>query len=241
MFFFALAAAHAADFAPGEFPHHQLTEVLAKYVDAGGLVDYKGIAADRAGLDAYVKLVAEVSPKSDPKLFPTREDALAYYINAYNALAITGVIDRPGLGSVQDNLFDFFYGTTYVVGKKKINLYKLENKVVRKEFGDPRIHVALNCQSYGCPRLPQKAFEPKTLNEDLDAAAKEFATNPKKAYVQDGVVHVSQILEWYGGDFEAAGGPVAWLNQYGANLPTDAKVQFIPYDWSLSKQEGRGP
>ena len=231
----------ADDMAPGTFPHAGLTEVLAKYVDDKGHVDYKGVQENRAGLDAYVALVAAHSPKHDPTLFPTLQDRLAYYINAYNALAITGVIDRPGLQSVQDELFKFFYGTSYVIGKKKINLYNLENKVVRKEFGDPRVHTALNCQSYGCPRLPQKAFEAATLDADLDAAAREFATNPSKAYVQDGVAHVSQILGWYAEDFAPAGGPVAWLDKYGATLPADAKVEFIPYDWTLSKQDGRGP
>ncbi len=227
--------------APAEFTHALLEQVVSAHVDAAGNVDYKAIAADRATLDAYVAAVAAVSPAHDPKLFPTKNDALAYYINAYNALAITGVIDRPGLKSVQDNLFGFFYGTKYVLGKKKMSLYDLENKVVRKVYADARAHFALNCQSAGCPRLPQHAFTAAGLDAELDAASREFATNPAKVNAEGGVAHLSQICEWYADDFKAAGGAVAFMNSYGATLPTDAKVEFIPYDWSLSAQAGRGP
>ena len=234
---FVAAQAESPPVAAAGFTHALLEQVVSVHVDAAGNVDYKAIAADRATLDAYVAAVAAVSPA----LFPTKNDALAYYINAYNALAITGVIDRPGLKSVEDNLFGFFYGTKYALGKKKMSLYDLENRVVRKVYADPRVHFALNCQSAGCPRLPQHAFTAAGLDAELDAASREFANNPAKVNAEGGVAHLSQICEWYAEDFKAAGGAVAFMNTYGAALPADAKVAFIPYDWSLSAQAGRGP
>lgn len=237
---FALAA--PAKPAAGAFPHALFDEVLQKYVDPAGLVDYKSLAGDRAKLDEYLGYVALTSPKKDPALFPTRQDAEAYWLNAYNALAIKGVLDRPGIKSVQENLTGFFYLTKYVLGGKKVSLYTLENQIVRKGFEDPRIHFALNCQSAGCPRLPQKVFDPKNLEAELDGYAREFCANPAKVNVDaQGVVHVSQIFEWYAPDFVPAGGPIGFCNTYGATLPTAAKVEFIPYDWALSAQPGRGP
>lgn len=228
--------------APGAFPHALLSQVLGKYVNEEGKVDYKSLAGDRATLDAYLGFVAATSPKQDPSLFPTRQDQEAYWLNAYNGLAIRGVIDRPGIKSVQDNLADFFYLTKYVMGGKKVSLYTLENKVVRPTFSDPRVHFALNCQSAGCPRLPQAAYDPKTLEAELDGYAREFCTTPAKVYVDAaGTVHMSQIFEWYAKDFVAAGGQVAFCNAHGASLPVGGKLEFIPYDWALSAQEGRGP
>ena len=227
---------------PARFPHEIFDRVLQKHVNDAGLVDYRGLAADRADLDLYVAYIAGVSPTHDPDLFPSRQDQEAYYLNAYNALAISGVIDRPGLKSVEDNLADFFYLTKYVMGTEPINLYDLENKVVRATFKDPRIHFALNCQSGGCPRLVNHAYMPATLEAELDAGAKEFATHPAKVNIDAaGVVHISQIFEWYKEDFESAGGPVAYINSVGGSVPADAKVEIIPYDWSLSCQPDRGP
>jgi hypothetical protein len=165
---------------------------------------------------------------------------MAYYLNAYNALAITGVIDRPGLGSVHDMPVRFFFFTRYQLGGDQLDLYRLENQVVRP-LGDPRIHFALNCQSVGCPKLPREAFHPERVEAQLDAATREFVSNPDKVRVEGNTVKASQIFEWYLDDFEGDGGLEGFLLKYGIDVPADASIEWIEYDWSLIAQEGRGP
>ncbi len=235
--------------APGAFPHRRWTVVLERFVDDAGRVDYKGLQQDRIGIDGYTARIAAISPESHPELFPSRADQLAYWINAYNALAITGVIDRPGLQSVNASkivLTDFFYLTRYPVGGKKYALATIENSIVRPGFNDPRTHFALNCDSVGCPRLPREAFEPARLDAQLDQYSREFVTDPAKVRVEDvpgkgRTIMISQIFEWYAGDFTGSGGPVGFINLHGGDVPTDLPVGYIPYDWSLIAQEGRGP
>lgn len=228
--------------APGQFPHGLFNQVLAMYVDGAGKVDYKSLQGDSATLDQYLAYVALTSPARDPEIFPTREDQLAYWLNAYNALAIAAVVRSPGLHAVNDNLVKFFYGTKYVVGGKKLSLYKIENGVVRPGFQDPRVHFALNCQSGGCPRLQQEAYDPARLQVQLDTGAKEFVANPAKVFRDEaGTWHISQIFEWYKEDFAAQGGPVGFIDAHGGSIPADAKVEIIPYDWTLSAQAGRAP
>lgn len=226
----------------GAFPHALMDEVQGRFVDERGRVDFAGLQQDRGALDRYVATVAKVSPESHPELFPTEAHALAYWINAYNALAMVGVLERPGLQSVNDIKVEFFYGTRYPVGGRRLDLYRMENGVVRKQFDEPRIHFALNCQSGGCPTLPQHAFHPETLDAELATVTKRFVTNPEKVRLaDDGAVEMSEIFKWYAEDFEALGGPVAAANQWGASLPAGAEVRWIPYDWSLIAQPGRGP
>jgi len=227
---------------PGAFPHEIFDDVLGTHVTPEGLVDYKTLQGSRAGLDEYVGYLAISSPHRHPDHFPGDQHALAYWINAYNALAITGVIDRPGLKSVIDQKIEYFALTRYLLGKDKVTLYVLENGIVRKEFDDPRIHFALNCQSMGCPRLPDEAFLPATLDAQLDAMTVEFVSHPEKVRVADGEVQVSSIFKWYAEDFEAAGGAVAFINQYRPEpVPTDLPVTYIDYDWALIAQPGRMP
>jgi hypothetical protein len=225
---------------PGSFPHATFDAVLGAHV-RDGKVDYRAIAADRSGLDQYVAHLAAVSPTSDPELFPTKDDQLAYWINAYNALAITAVIDRPGLGTVVDDKVDFFYATRYLLGGEKVSLYKLENGIVRPTFQDPRVHFALNCQSGGCPVLPSVVFPAAGLDAFLEEEARKFCNNPAKVYVEGNVVHASQIFEWYAEDFEPAGGALAFLKKYRSDLPEGATLEYIPYDWTLIATEGGRP
>jgi hypothetical protein len=228
----------------GAFPNELFSEVLEGRVSEDGLIDYKAIAADREKLDRFTGYIARVSPEADPALFPTKWDKMAYYINTYNALAIRGVIDRPGLKSVDDIKVEYFFYTRYNIGGKKLDLYRLENSVIRPMFNDPRVHFALNCQSGGCPIFPQTAFLPEGLDAFLDEQTVRFVNHPEKVRPKkgaEGVWEISQIFEWYAKDFEDAGGAAAFIHKYREEVPADAKIEYIPYDWKLIAQEGKAP
>ena len=223
----------------GGFPHHVFDRVLKASVDAQGRVDYRGLAADRGDLVRYLTAVQDVSPHANPELFPTKADALAYWINAYNAYVLFAVTERPQMKSVNDAPADFFYWTQYVFGGQAHSLYAVENDIVRDEFAEPRIHFALNCASAGCPRLPAEAFTPAALESQLARESQTFCADAKNVGVADNVIRVSQIFEWYAEDFED--GPVAFCRRWGrSDLPAEATtVEFIPYDWTLTAQPGR--
>lgn len=76
------------------------TRVLATSVDERGRIDFAGIAKAPADLDAYVAWVGAVSPESSSESFPTPESRLAYYLNAYNALAMYDIVQ----GGVPESL-----------------------------------------------------------------------------------------------------------------------------------------
>lgn len=149
-------------------------QVLQRYVDDRGRVDFAGLAADPAKLDTYVDWIYDVGPHNQPQRFAGRDQQLAYYINAYNALAMYNVLrfGIPVKFSFLDR-FDFFWRTQFVIGGRSLSLYDFENDVIRP-LGDPRIHFALNCMVRSCPRLPRVPFRAATLNAQLNQAARLF-------------------------------------------------------------------
>jgi uncharacterized protein DUF547 len=225
----------------GHFPHEAFNGVVQKYVNDHGKIDYKALKADRNDLERYLVALGKTSPHQEPDAFPTEQDKLAYWINGYNAYVMYAVTERPQMKSVNDDPKNFFYFTEYKFGNENWSLYKLENEVVRKEFKEPRVHFALNCASGGCPELPNEAFMPDKVEEQLAREATRFCANDKKVRIKDpNTVDVSQIFEWYGDDFKASGGPIAFCKKWGrADLPDNATVQFIPYDWALNAQPGK--
>lgn len=213
--------------------------VLERHVDDRGRIDFGGLAKDRADLDAFVAYVGDVSPRSSPGEFPTREQMLAYYLNAYNALAMYNVLESgipPELDSIKVR---FFYKNRVRMGGEWISLYALENRLVRP-LGDPRVHFALNCMVRGCPRLPREAFEPERLDAQLEAAARLFFSEPRNVEFQPAshTVRFSEILRFYTKDFLAhAPSLIAYANRYRSDpISADWKVEFIPYDWTLNRQ-----
>lgn len=208
--------------------------VLAEYVDGEGLVDYVGLGAHRRPLDAFVARLAFVGPKTYPDLFPTRDDELAYSINAYNALVLFNVINRYPIASVHDSLYDFFYFTCFVLDGEETNLFELEERI--REYGDPRVHFALNCASASCPRLPDVPFTGADLRAELQRETAAFLDDDFNLLViTGGPVVLSKIFAWYSGDFP--GGVVPWIREQRPGvLPSKASVCYRKYDWSLNDQ-----
>lgn len=213
--------------------------VLARHVDEGGRIDFAGLAKDRADLDAFVAYIGEISPRSRPGEFPTPSHVLAYYLNAYNALAMYNVLESgipPELDSIKVR---FFYKNRLRMGSQWISLYALENRLVRP-LGDPRIHFALNCMVRGCPRLPREPFEPERLDAQLEAATRLFFSEPRNVELRPAAraVRFSEILRFYTEDFLAQSPSlIAYANRYRADpIPADWKTEFIPYDWTLNQQ-----
>lgn len=238
---------------PEPLSHAAWTEVLQRFVDDRGLVDYVGLAADRETFDRYVRSVETISPRSHPELFPTREAALAYYVNAYNALVFKGVLARgPEDRSVWRGLvsgFTFFVAMRVEVGGEKTSLKALEDNVIRGEFEDPRIHAALNCASIGCPRLPREAFDPEKLDAQLDQAMTEFVSDSRHVRIEaeSKTVFLSKIFDWFSDDFlseekwRGASDPnvLDYVNRYrepGAQIPRSYKITFPDYDKAINKQ-----
>ena len=143
-------------------------------------------------------------------------------------------------------------------GGKRISLYKLENKLIRKRFDDPRLHFALNCASVGCPQLPQRSFKASELNQQLDNETLEFINNPKQYRIDHSKkeIRISAIFDWYHKDFYNAetkhlAKPERLLAYLKSILPEDKqfelsqaiernyKLTFIDYDWSLNNAKNR--
>ena len=233
------------------FSHDGFDRVLSRRVAEAGRVDYAGLKADRADLDAYVDSLGQTSPKSAPDRFPTRADALAYWINAYNALALTGVIDAYPTKSVKDikMLSGFFNRTWYTVGGKLLTLNNIEHDIIREEFKDPRIHAAINCASIGCPRLESQVFTGGDLDTRLEAAMRAFLNDARHVKVdpQNRTVTLSKILDWFESDFTDwyeskfrvdASSIVDYVALYvdEAKVAREWDVKYEDYDWMLNDQ-----
>lgn len=251
---------------PQTFSHAGFDSVLRRFVDGEGRVDYVALKDSSQALHRYYGLLARYSPDSHPGLFSTDESRLAYWINAYNAAVMEAVVRRYPISSVQDigppkllfflpNLSGFFVFQRMRFGGESMSLRRLENDVVRKRFGDPRIHFALNCASASCPQLPARAFTAEHLDAELDREARIFIAQERNVRIDDEqrVVFLSQIFEWYEGDFvgwyeetfpDRTADLISYVSLYlpegqARRLSGDAagyEVRFTPYDWTLNDQ-----
>lgn len=240
----AQAPATPGDTAPAspEQATRDWAAVLDTYVDARGYVGFRRLAAKPEQLQRFVDWIGAVDPSSHPELFANADAVLAYHLNAYNALAMRQVLafDIPDKLSTFRRL-RFFRLSKINVGGREMSLEAYENDVIRK-LGDPRVHVALNCMSESCPRLPREAFAADGLQSQLDREARKFFNETRNVRIDDKTrtVYLTEIMDFFPEDFTAvAPSLIAYANRYRAaeaQIPADYSVRFTPYDWTTIRQ-----
>ena len=222
---------------PGEFSHRLLGQVFASHV-RDGVVDYPSIQKDDR-LPAYLAQLDRV----DPTGFATRNERLAFWINAYNAFAIKGILDHYSPVSYVGR-YRYFIGRDYRVGGAAINLYDLERQVLIKQFQEPLIHFAIVCASTSCPKLQTWAYQPDQLERQLDRVARDFINDPTRNRFDraNKVASLSMIFKWFHDDFSrAAGSVLTYIARYVSDpelaqdlMQSDYRIEYLDYDWTLN-------
>lgn len=209
---------------------------------AGVRVDY---AALRASPD-WRALVASLAG-ADPARLATPAERLAFWIDAYNILAMDWIVRSAPVESIRDLgslLWPVWKREAGRIGGRAHTLDEIEHGILRK-LSEPRIHAAIVCASVSCPSLAREPFRPETLDAQLEAALRRFLADPRKGSRLDaerGVLVLSPIFDWFAEDFAAAGGALAFVRP---RLPEATRarlaahegrvrLEYFDYDWSLN-------
>jgi len=260
--------AGAEDSARETFDHSDYAAVLNTYVDDKGMVSYRGLKAHPEKLLSYVRAIAAV-----PRSRYNRWDAntkIAFWLNAYNGLTLKAIINHypikasffksriypknsiRQISGVWDKL-------TFDVMGRKLTLEKIEHRILRVEFNEPRIHMALVCAAMSCPRLRNEPYLGDRLDEQLDDQSRTFLGHPEKFRIDRDrdTVRLSPIFKWFDEDFARKHGSSKAVGRHkkktssvlrfvaehleGADksyiLAGRYRVKYLDYDWSLNEQK----
>ena len=175
--------------------HAPFDQVLKAHVK-DGFVDYPAIASN-SSFDRYLRWLSEAQFSDEEPL----KNRLAFWINAYNALAIKGILDGYSPSTLIGR-YRYFKSVEYQVARRRLNLYDLEREVLIA-LGDSRIHFAIVCASASCPPLRSETYKAATLEEQLDEQARQFLNDTSKNRFEslEMRAHLSKIFDWYAAEF----------------------------------------
>jgi len=211
-------------------------ELLQSHVTEKGFVDYKGFKEDKAKLLEFTEHLEENTPQNNW----TQNQTKAYLINAYNAYTIKLVIENYPVDSIKDIsgiLSNIFKKNFINFNGESISLDDIE-KGMLLPLGDERVHFAVNCASYSCPKLDNKAYRPENLDKHLEDSATDFI-NSHRNDLSTNKVKLSKIFKWYKNDFEKKSENVInYINQYSeTTIQSNADIDYLDYNWQLNSVE----
>jgi hypothetical protein len=223
-------------------PSHATFDLLLKeFVNDQGWVDYTGLGQKRDKLENYIDILRNNHPTNTW----SQEEQISYWINAYNAFTLQLILDNYPVESIKDIgswLQIPFINTPWdiefiEIKGRKYDLNNIEHDILREGFEEPRIHFAIVCASYSCPKLSRSAYFPETLDQQLEAAAIDFINDKQKNHILPNSVSISKIFSWFGGDFKKQTTLLEFLNKYSkVSISKDADIGFMEYNWNLNDQ-----
>ena len=250
-----VAPSFAASF---DHEHPEFAQILKQHV-RDGRVDYAALKQDRAPLDQYVQNVGAVDGATLSSF--SRDQQLAYWINAYNAFILTTIIDNHpirgrtlvGLAFPSNSIWQIsgaFKGARFTAGGRKLSLDDLEHKIIRPTFKEPRVHMALVCAALGCPVLRSDPYRAAALDEQLSVQSRRYLSDSVHGARLDPnkrVLYVSAIFKWFDEDFAALGngdsrrGILEFVARHGDAARAAAlregkwQLKYLDYDWQLNE------
>ena len=218
--------------------HAEWDVLVKKHVSKNGMVDYQGFLKDKKQLQVYLDKLSANKPTSKW----SKNEKMAFWINAYNAFTVKLILDNYPIKSIKDikrgiPFVNSVWDIAFIpMGKEKIDLNYIEHSILRKEFKDPRIHAAINCASFSCPLLRNEAYYASRLDEQLNDAMRKFVNDPQRNQLDKSNIKISKIFSWFAGDFKLNGSSVVdYLNKYAKKrVQPNAKIDFLEYQWELN-------
>ncbi|QSS97800.1 DUF547 domain-containing protein [Psychroflexus sp. ALD_RP9] len=215
--------------------HKPWNDLLQAFVNDDGLVNYAAFKSKEAELDQYL---SRLNKQYQPTQF-TEAQKKAYLINAYNAYTVKLILKHYPVKSIKaiGGFLESPFKLKFVkLGGKTYNLDQIEKEMLL-EMGDARVHFAINCASFSCPALSNKAYIADQLNLQLELASRKFINSDKNSIKQN-QLKLSKIFKWYSSDFEAYSGSVKQFiqNYYTGRISSDIDIEYMDYSWKLNKQ-----
>lgn len=231
----AVAAAPARAAAPAAALHAALDRILAARV-RDGLVDYAGLRAqDGKALQDYLAAMAAVDVG---KL--GNDDRFAFYANVYNATMLQAVLDKTAKDAKWTPAaadFAVFKEPLVRLAAGTVSLDHVEHEILRKQFKDARVHVALVCGARSCPPLLPRAYEGQDLGRVLDANLKAFLRDASRNKIGDGrTLSLSKLFEWFRDDFGGDAGVRKLIADEFSDAVAANKIGYLEYSWELNAQ-----
>lgn len=204
-------------------------QFLTKYVSLTGEVNYEQIKTNKTELDAVITSFEKITPEKTWNL----NEIKAYWINSYNIHTIKLVIDKYPIKSLKDVANAWTINFIEYKGIKT-SLDYIENDILRK-LKDPRIHFAINSAAKSSPILNNEAFDPLTIDKQLDNAARLFINDKTRNEITAVKANLSKAFEWYLRDFVAKKNHIEFINQYSVvKINETTEITFQEFNWELN-------
>lgn len=197
-------------------------------------VPYIGIYYNDSNVKYLIQKTVEQLKSFQIDRLKSKEEKMAFYINAYNIYVIYIITEKYPINSIMDLGKEIFDKKFVQIENKNYSLNEIEHSILRKNFNEPRIHFALVCGAISCPDIRKELYSAKKLNLQLEDQTKRFLSQSKGMHNKDNILFISSIFDWYKVDFGNTEENIIYFIKKYQTLKKFKEIKYIPYYWDLN-------
>lgn len=254
----------------GNLDYKEYAQVLENHVNQRGEVDYEKLSSDSSELYSFLKVLRELRTAEYDAW--SEEQKIAFWINAYNAFTLKAIIDHYPIKSSMIRSISYpknsirqipgvWKKIKFFAMGQEFTLNQIEHNILRENFDEPGIHMALVCAARSCPLLRREPYTGESLEQQLKDQAEKFLSEPNNFRIdkQRLIVFLSSIFKWYQEDYMNSYAPkqtlenidkkksavLNYISQFLSEADLsflkngDFRVKYLKYDWSLNDSSTR--
>jgi len=243
-------------------------QVLDKHIDLLGRVDYSALKDDSSALSVFIQMIESV--KQEDYALWVEEDQIAFWLNVYNAFTLQVVLDHyplqgrrlRGIGYPQNSIRQIpgvWKKFKLSVLQEDLSLDFIEHQILRRDYKEPGIHMALVCAARSCPPLRREPYTGTGLRGQLDDQARIFLSLSQNFRInrENNIVYLSSIFKWFRKDFIPGDRSIEKIPRLNLEesaivhfiiryIPESSgiylrsggyRIKYIKYDWTLNDKE----
>ncbi|MDX1588899.1 MAG: DUF547 domain-containing protein [Oleiphilaceae bacterium] len=231
-----------------------------KTLDNDGLVtafDYQG-ALQAPQTETRLEKQDRQLAQFDPDQLDSREQAIAFWNNAYNYFMIQQILTNLDGGEPVSSVWDYggrynplsksvFEREKFDIGGKKYSLNTMEKGILlgeeysEKGWKEARVHFTVNCASVGCPPLRKTLYTAENIDALMTENTRRAFNTPRHLRVEGNTLYLTELFKWYEKDFVQEEGSVKdFIRAYADEAVIEKiegtdSIRYIEYDWALNK------
>lgn len=198
------------------------TKILSTFVNQQGMVNYKALSRKKLELLEVLDLFRNFDRDRYNSL--SKDDKLAFWINAYNLEFIKIILDNYPIQSTRvlrlfwpPNSIQHIKGLwdqhKFIVMDEEFTLQEIDERFFKKGFDDPRVFFAICYGTVSGPPLRNEAYCGQDLSKQLDEQVMSNLASGRAFRIEreNKTVLLSAVLKdtWYGRHF---------IEKYGTDL-----------------------
>jgi hypothetical protein len=184
---------------PNGGPLSKVSDSLYANVIGNALAPSGAISLSRLRSDNELTTYLGQLARMRTDMFMTRQSALAFWINAHNAIVMDLLRLNPGV-----SMEDMQYAHVAQIGDAQYSLNDIEHTILTKQFREPRAFFALWDGSRSSPPLRTEPYSEEQLSEQLDEQIKSFLADSTKNMLdrRANTIYLSQVFRDYRDEIE---------------------------------------